>query len=162
MSCKLISLDTSTKISGIAVFINGELSSHSAIDLSKEKDMNIRFNNMSKRLWAYLESENPDIIYIEEMVVTRNANTQRFLTRLQGVVYAWCMLNNCDFNTIRPSVWRKFDPIEHKGKKRDELKEEAVSFIKSKYNIEIVDDEAEAILIGLAVFEMYKSLTVEE
>ena len=28
------------------------------------------------------------IIYMEETVVERNASTQRFLTRLQGVIYA--------------------------------------------------------------------------
>lgn len=48
-----------------------------------------------------------NIVYIEETVVLRNAHTQRFLTRLQGVVYAWCMNHGCEFNTIRPTSWRK-------------------------------------------------------
>lgn len=45
----------------------------------------------------------PDIICIEETVVLRNAQTQRFLTRLQGVIYGWAICHECEFNTLRPT-----------------------------------------------------------
>lgn len=68
--------------------------------------MDSRFEAMSQKLWGVLEIYKPNIVYIEETVVLRNAQTQRFLTRLQGIVYAWCMNHGCEFNTIRPTSWR--------------------------------------------------------
>ena len=98
----------------------------------------------------------PNIIYIEETVVLRNAQTQRFLTRLQGVVYAWCIQNNCEFNTIRPSSWRKAINLkQNKNIKREQLKQEAIDYVKEKYNIEVNDDIADAICIGDAVLNLF-------
>ena len=106
MDTKLLCLDSSSNKTGIAYFINGKYKDHDLIDCSKQKNMEVRFEDMSKELWKILDEHKPDIVYIEETVVLRNAQTQRFLTRLQGVVYAWCINNNCEFNTIRPTSWR--------------------------------------------------------
>ena len=42
--------------------------------------------------------------------------------------------------------WRKYCNI--KGKKREELKQNAVNYIKNKYKIEVNDDTAESICIA--------------
>ena len=116
--------------------------------------MNNRFEKMSLGLINTLNRLKPDIIFIAETVVLRNAQTQRFLTRLQGVVYAWCITNNCKFNVIRPTVWRKLVGIKQgKNIKREQLKQESIDYVKTKYNIDVNDDIADAICIGDAALK---------
>lgn len=118
--------------------------------------MDTRFEEMSHELWTILEIYKPNIVYVEETVVLRNAQTQRFLTRLQGIIYAWCMNHGCEFNTIRPTTWRK-QLLFSQGKnvKRDQLKEQSVKYVSDRYNFNVGDDEADAICIGDAVLRMF-------
>lgn len=161
MDTKLLCLDLSSNKTGIAYFINGQYKDHCLLDCSKQKNMDMRFEDMSKELWKTLDKYKPDIVYIEETVVLRNAQTQRFLTRLQGVVYAWCMNHNCEFNTIRPTSWRAAIGIkQNKNIKRDQLKEQAIQYIFDKYGINVTDDEAESICIGDAVLKMFGDTNV--
>lgn len=118
--------------------------------------MDSRFEAMSQKLWGVLEIYKPNIVYIEETVVLRNAQTQRFLTRLQGIIYAWCMNHDCEFNTIRPTSWRSaIGMVQGKNVKRDQLKEQSVKYVLDNYNLSIGDDEADAICIGDAVIKIY-------
>lgn len=156
MSVKLLSVDSSTQKTGLACFINGTYKEHCLLDCSKQKNMDMRFEDMSKEIWKMFDKYNPDIVYIEETVVLRNAQTQRFLTRLQGVIYAWCMKNNCEFNTIRPTSWRAAIGIkQNKNIKREQLKEQAIQYVSAKYGVNVTDDEAESICIGDAVIKLY-------
>ena len=157
--CRMVSIDSSTNKTAYAVYEGGSLTGHGLLDISDEHNMDNRFSKMSRKIMEILSKYDPDIVYIEETVVIRNAQTQRFLTRLQGVVYAWTILNNCDFNTIRPTQWRKLVGIDQTKKKREVLKAEAIELVKTLFELECNDDEAEAILIGLAAIRMYNPKT---
>lgn len=153
---RLCSIDFSSKKTGIAYFINGKYKCHRLIDCSEHKDMEARFYNMCLGIWEVLEIIKPNIIYIEETVVLRNAQTQRFLTRIQGVIYAWCMNNGCEFNTIRPTQWRAAIGISQgRNVKREQLKAQAIQYVKRKYDLDVNDDEADAICIGDAVISIF-------
>ena len=120
--------------------------------------MNTRFEEMSHELWAILDIYKPNIVYVEETVVLRNAQTQRFLTRLQGVIYAWCINNGCEFNTIRPTSWRKqLSFSQGKNVKRDQLKEQSIKYVQDNYRLSVGDDEADAICIADAVIKMFEN-----
>lgn len=156
ISAKLLTIDSSTNKSGIAYFYNGKYKAHHLLDCSKDKNIDTRFEEMSHQLWSILEIYKPNIIYIEETVVLRNAQTQRFLTRLQGVIYAWCMNHGCEFNTIRPTTWRKqLSFAQGKNVKRDQLKEQSVQYVLDNYRINVGDDEADALCIADAVIKIY-------
>ena len=146
---RIMAIDASTKSTGISLWEDKELISYKLIRTSL-KNIDDRFKDMCLMILRSLEDWNPDEIYLEETVVARNVQVQRFLTRLQGVVYCWCIQNNKKFNTIRPTVWRKVVGIKQGKKKRDELKQEAISLVNKKFNIEVNDDVAESICIGLA------------
>lgn len=159
MDTRLVTIDSSSNKSGIAYFVNGTYKEHCLLDCSKQKNMDIRFEDMSKELWKTLDKYKPDIIYIEETVVLRNAQTQRFLTRLQGVVYAWCMNNDCEFNTIRPTSWRAAIGMKQgRNVKREQLKEQSVKCVLEKYGLDVGDDEADAICIGDSVIKKYSNI----
>ncbi len=130
---RIISIDSSTKKSAYAVF-DDENYTMSELIVCNEKDMDERFKNMSLNLLNILSNQKPNVVYIEDTVVPRNVQTQRFLTRLQGVVYAYCVMNGCEFHTIRPTVWRKLVGIIQGKKKRDELKKAAIKLVMDKFH----------------------------
>lgn len=111
---------------------------------------------MSHAIWSLLETYRPNILYIEETYTAINPQTTKVLTRLQGVVYAWCMNHECEFNTIRPSLWRKqLSFIQGKNVKRKQLKEQSMKYVLNNYGLDVCDDEADAICIGDAVIKMF-------
>ena len=153
---RLITIDGSTQKSGVALFINGKYNKHVLLDFSKDKNMDSRFEEMSKSLWDNLSNNNPDVVYMEEVYSARDPRTSKFLSRLQGVVYSWCMNNNCEFNTITPSSWRKqLEFHQVKGVKRIQLKEQSIKYVLEHYDLKVNDDEADAICIGDAVIKKY-------
>lgn len=111
---------------------------------------------MSKAIWKFLDTYKPDILYIEETYSAKNAQTTKILTRLQGVVYSWCMNNDCEFNTILPSKWRKYlNFTQSSGIKREQLKEQSIKYVLENYGLNVTDDEADAICIADAVVKMF-------
>ena len=64
MSCKLISMDTSSTSTGVAVFIDGVLSRHFLIDTKDIGYAEKRIEEMINRLYKVIDSEKPDIIPI--------------------------------------------------------------------------------------------------
>ena len=152
----MLSIDSSTTKTGIAIYDNGVLTDHLLIDISDDKVMDSRFKKMSLQVLEKLNRYKPDILYIEETVVNRNVQCQRFLSRLQGVIYGWCVMNDCEFQTLRPSQWRSLVKMDTGKKKREQLKQIAIQLVKEKYDIEVTDDVAEAILIGQAAINRFK------
>lgn len=156
MEVKLLTIDGSTQKTGIAYFCNGKYIEHILLDYSKDKKIESRFESMAKGIWKTLNEYRPNIIYIEETYTARNPQTTKVLTRLQGIVYAWCMNNECEFNTIRPSEWRKWlNFTQNKNVKREQLKEQSIKYILDNYGLEVTDDEADAICIADAVIKMF-------
>ena len=153
---RLCTIDGSTVKTSITLFINGSYKDHTLLDYSKDKNTESRFSSMSNGIWDFLNVYNPNIVYIEETYMGTNAQTLKILTRLQGVVYAWCMIHNCEFNTITASNWRKQLSIQQKkGTKRKELKEQAIQYVLDNYEMLVTDDEADSICIGDAVIKMF-------
>lgn len=153
---KLISLDTSTSCTGWCVFINGTYSKSGVIDKKKIKDGKLRLKEMCSAILSFIAKEKPDIIVIENTVVTRNAEAQRMLTMILGVVYGYCITYDIDYYLLRPTEWRSLISKEKKGRKRDELKLWSINKVKDLYGIDISDDESDAILIGTALLNKYK------
>ena len=156
METRLVTIDGSTQKSGIAYFCNGKYVEHVLLDFSKEKNMENRFGSMSKEIWKILDKYRPNIVYIEETYMANNPQTSKILTRLQGVVYAWCLNHGCEFNTIRPTQWRKLLNFQQgKNVKREQLKMQSPQYILENYGLEVTDDEADAICIADAAIKMF-------
>lgn len=150
---RILSLDTSTKTSGYAVFKDGELFRYSSIDLSDIKDTDARFREMVSELYDLIDREHPSAVVIEEMVVPRNPQTQRMLMMILGAVYGKCIRLGIDYCPLRPTQWRKLvrRDDEKLPRKREELKEWSVKKAEELYGIEGIDDNvSDAILIGQA------------
>lgn len=156
--CNMLAIDSSTKSSGISLFTNGKYKASHLIDLSDYKVMSERFPLMIKEIYHYLEKYQPQIIYIEEAVVLKNANTQRFLVRIQGAIYAWCIFHDCECNYIRPSEWRRLLDLSSGRPKKEEAKRRSIQYIKDTMGLEVQEDVAESICIGLAVLKKWENI----
>lgn len=158
MHCKLISMDTSSNSTGVAIYIDGILSRHFLIDLKSIKNTNERISEMIKNIYKIIEDENPDIVVTELTVVTRNAQAQRNLTMILGAIYGKCLDKNIWYHSFRPTEWRSLIDItkKPKGRKREDYKEWSLDVVKEFYDIEhITDDISDAILIGRAYINKF-------
>jgi Holliday junction resolvasome RuvABC endonuclease subunit len=156
--CKLLSLDSSTKSTGFAIFVNGNYKESCFIDHSKIKDAQERLSAMISDIYKIIDKYSPDIVTWEITVVVRNPQVQRDLTMIVGAIMGKCIEKNIFFYPFRPTEWRKLvSDGEKLPKKRDELKQWGKDKVKELFNIDVEnDDVSDAILIGQAYIDKFR------
>lgn len=152
----LVGLDTSSTKTGWSYYVNGNFADSGVLNFSKQKNSDIRMQDMVNSIYEKLSTLKVDIVAIETTAVTRNASSQRMLTMILGAVYGWCVSNNVEFVMFRPSEWRALISKEKKGRKRDELKQWSVQTVEKLFRKKVSDDEADAILIAQALVNKYE------
>lgn len=150
-STTLLSLDTSTTSTGWAIFKDGEYQESGVIDdFKKVKNGYERLKLMTKELLDSIGQLKPDIVVIEKDVVFGNMKVIDMLMKIIGAVYGFCLFNGITYYEFAPSEWRKYVKLQAFGRKRDEFKKASIKYIKDNLNMDVNDDEADAICIGLA------------
>lgn len=111
---------------------------------------------MIKEIDLILDTTEINKIIVEEVRpegMGKNNATHRALMWLQAAL-AFLIHDNypdIEIEYIYPSSWRATCGIKNgRGIKRTTLKEEDIAFVKRIYNINVNDDEADAICIGYA------------
>lgn len=152
---KIMAIDQSTSKSGYAIFSNNQLGEWGIIRPSKKIDEN-NMKSVFIRIIEKIEIENPDIVLIEDVYMkkgkTFNVQTHKTLANLQGMLIAYFMLNQIEYQIIHPQTWKN----KVVGKKKIS-KEETQSFLNKKYSITFKEDEADAICIGLYYLSILKA-----
>ena len=94
-------------------------------------------------------------IGMEDTYGTVDVSSTKSLARIQGSVLGFALEYKVDLQFINPSSWRKKVGIPLKRDdiwfKREDLKQFAVKMVRDLYHIDVIDDIADAILIGAAV-----------
>lgn len=153
---KILSFDQSTKISAYSVFIDNEYIECGCIDLHKIKDTSERIRAMGVELGKVIEKYSPDKVVIEEVAQQSNPLTLKLLARIQGVIIGFCAAHNIETYIIEPSKWRS--TLHFKigaGVKREELKAQAIKYVKDIYDLEATEDECEALCINEAAHKIF-------
>lgn len=158
MSIRFCGIDASTKSTGICLLIDGKLSDYKLIDFKSYDDREERTKLMCNTLLKQLSEYNPDIVYIEDSWNSANVDVTKLLTRIMGVTYAWCLAKNREWHSILPSQWRKYCGFEIGKKKRQELKQMSIDYVKEKYGIDVNDDVSDCIALADGVCNYYMSL----
>ena len=149
----ILSLDLSSKSSGWAIFEDGFLKDYGCIT-SSSLDLLKRINIMKDELKTIVEKYQPNKVVAEEVRPEngmQNIKTHRALMWLQGGVALMLYDYNkkLELDLIYPSSWRAAIGIKTgRGIKRTSLKEKDIQFVKENYNLDVNDDEADAICIG--------------
>lgn len=147
---KIIGLDLSTKCSGYSIFEGNKLKSHGTIDLSKNKDMDQRTRQMMVAVGKLIKKESPDYVIIEDSFSKGNVQVTKDLAYIIGAAIYQSELSKAVSEKVLPSQWRSKIGILQSKKKRPELKQEAIDMVRERYGFDPIEDEAEAILIGLS------------
>jgi Holliday junction resolvasome RuvABC endonuclease subunit len=144
---KILCLDQATKISGYSIFQNKKLISYGIMEANpKEKNPIERMKEMSAKISKLIDEISPDFVVFEDVQFQQNYKTYAQLSQLQGVVMVRLFDLNLGFQIVPPVGWKSICGI--KGRKREEQKLNTIAFVKSKYNVDVSEDEADAIGIG--------------
>ncbi len=149
---RILSIDQATVKTGIAVHNNEKLVVYELIDLSKtdkNKDKNKRVENMISEIQNRIHKYKPNFVVFEDVALQSNPATLMLLARLQGAIVGFCVLNNIPYEILKPPNWRKFLGFRQgQGIKRNELKRQAVEYVRNKYGLNLSEDVCEAVCIG--------------
>ena len=181
----LISIDGSTTNTGIAVFdyntkelidytcikpdnpyeINKNMNKQEKAEI-KKKNMDYRIIDIIKGINNYLKEYKPKMIVIEDTYMGKDGYAYKKLCHIQGLVLNYSIEHKrCSICFYSPTTWRKAVGIpnsENKVKlKRKELKSRAIGLVKQIYNIDVGDDIADSICIGLAFFNKKEGIDNE-
>lgn len=152
----IMSLDLSTKSSGVAIFSENNLIDYHCITASST-DLIKRIQKMINEIKKFCEEYSLEKIIVEEVRPEVNQNgvgnqkTHKALMYLQAALVF--MLHdyfpNIKVEYIYPSEWRSLCGLKTgRGIKREELKKEDIAFAARKFNVNVNDDIADAIGIG--------------
>lgn len=158
---KMVSIDSSTRKTGVASWEDGELADYQLLDVSDITDTAKRMDSMSIAIITVLDLYNPDIVWIEETWSAANVETTKKLTMILGIVYAWCLIHKKEFHSVLPSQWRSWVGLPQGKKKRKELKEMDIEYVSKTYKLDVPEDVADAICVGAGVLNYYDLLAEE-
>lgn len=148
----VVGIDMSSAKTGISCFVENKYKDHVLIDLHKIKDTDIRIRKMMREIKKQLDIYRPDVIVMEECLMTNNIKTVKILSYIAGTIIAWADENDVEFRFQMPTEWRRKVGIkQNKNIKREVLKQEAIDMVKEKFGLDVTDDESEAILIAYSV-----------
>ena len=114
---------------------------------TKETDPMERMCEMYFLIKDLINKSNPDLVVIEGIQFQRNYHTFSILSRVQGQILAILFEKNIAFYIVEPTKWKSFCGI--KGRKRAEQKDDTIQMVKTKFNLDVGEDIADAIGIGL-------------
>ena len=147
-----LSLDASSTCTGWCVLKNGQYVESGFIDLKKDKNTDHRIFEMAKQISELIEHYKPNKIILEDTYSSPNVSTLKLLANLAGAIKFYCYLHEFELETVYPSEWRKFLHIQEKGAKRNELKNKAFNVCIDQLGLtDVIEDQAEAICIGLSI-----------
>ena len=153
---KILSMDQSTRVTGFAVFEDGQYIKSGVIDLHKIKNTDERSKQMGLEICKLIEEYKPNEIIIEEVAMQSNASTLKKLARIQGMIIGFATAHNIPTHILEPSKWRSVLCYKQGPKvTREELKEQSFNFVKNKFKLELIEDEAEAVCINEAAHRIY-------
>ena len=150
----LMSIDASTKATGVAIFDEKKLIHY---DCLYENDTNVlnRIDNMANRLASLALEYKVNVVALEDVLpddVKHNQQIYTALMYLQGAIALALNRINLKINQLFvASNWRKTVGIKTgRGVYRDVLKKASMKLVKEHYNIDVSDDISDAIGVGIA------------
>lgn len=142
---RVLSLDQATK-TGYAIYDDEELIHYGIKDFGKIDDFTERISEIKKMQNDYIEKYNPEICSIEDIQQQVNPKTFKQLAELKGVLENNLFEKEFLYFIVASTQWKSTCNV--KGRKREEQKKNAQLFVKNKFNIDVSEDEADAICQG--------------
>lgn len=153
-----ISIDQATRKTGIAYWKDNELVKVGLIS-KNEKDFGKRLNQIKESIFNEIISFQAEKIVIEGIQLESiedqskdiSVETFRKLAMLQGILISLFVELGVQYEIIPPSVWKSKVNIFYN--KRKDQKKAAIRVVKELLNLDVSEDIADAILIGISTIE---------
>lgn len=148
-----MAIDASTKSTGVAIFDEQKLVHYECITAGSA-NLYKRIDKMIQEINRIITQFNVDYVYIEDVYpedVQHNIQVYKALTYLQGFILHKLDEYNLSYTFFVASEWRAKCGI-HTGRgiKRESLKPKDIAFVKNHFGLDVNDDIADAICIGVA------------
>lgn len=146
LDIKILCFDQSTKKTGCSIWENKNLITYGVLEVN-EKDPPIeRLYQMYFQIKNLIENSNSNFVALEGVQFQNNYKTYSLLSQLQGLIFSTLFERDLSFVLVEPTVWKAYCGI--KGKKREEQKINTIQMVRDKFNLEMSEDEADAIGLG--------------
>lgn len=147
---RILAFDQASITSGWSVYDNDELIKFGnwTSDGSHSTD-----RIMKTKRWVanMIQTWKPNLVVLEDIQLQKFDGGEQVLTykklaHLQGVLENYCYENGYIYKVVPPATWRAYNNV--KGKTRQDKKRSAQLLVKSLYDLNVTQDEADAVLIG--------------
>lgn len=148
---RILALDQSSRVTGWAVFADGDLVEYGKFDASTVgTDFGKRLTYIQKKISSLIENYNIEQIVFEEIqlqnTVGNNVVTFKTLAYVQAAIIILLHNLNIPYEIIASSSWKSTLSI--RGRARAEQKRNAQAYVNTTYGIKATQDECDAICIG--------------
>lgn len=145
----LLALDQASKVTGWAIFEDGELKSYGKISLD-DPNTDIRLVQLRQGIQTLVADYNIDEVIFEDIQqqnnVANNVQTFKVLAEVYGVVSELLQEIQIPHSTVLAASWKSTLGI--KGRTRAEQKKNAQLYVEQNYGIHVIQDIADAVCIG--------------
>ena len=159
---KLLALDQSSKVTGIAIFDNGNLLKYSKLELN-DTNLAIRLVQLRSYIKNLIEIEQITEVAIEDIQlqnnVINNVETYRILAEVRGVLEELFQEMKIPYSVVLAGTWKSKLGI--RGARRADQKRAAQEYVFNNHNIKAIQDICDAICIGDYVIK-HSILNTEE
>lgn len=146
---RLLALDQASKVTGWAIFEDGELKSYGKISLD-DPNTDTRLVQLRQGIQTLVTDYNIDEVIFEDIQqqnnVANNVQTFKVLAEVYGVVSELLQENHIPHSTVLAASWKSTLGI--KGRTRAEQKKNAQLYVEQNYGVHVIQDIADAICIG--------------
>ena len=146
---RLLALDQASKVTGWAIFEDGELKSYGKISLD-DPNTDIRLVQLRQGIQTLVVDYNIDEVIFEDIQqqnnVANNVQTFKVLAEVYGVVSELLQELQIPHSTVLAASWKSTLGI--KGRTRAEQKKNAQLYVEQNYGIHVIQDIADAVCIG--------------
>lgn len=149
---RTLALDQATHITGYALFDNDFLIKFGTFETNLEDEI-ARDNKLKSWMLQMIEVWQPDRVLLEDIQYqdkiegrTGNIVVYKALAHLQGILMEALFEKKIPYEIVHQATWRSSCGV--KGKYRSDKKASARRLIKEWYDVNVTEDEADAICIG--------------
>ena len=145
---RVLALDQSTKITGYSIFDDKELVYYGIFEAEESNNEILRDIQVKEWLVSVVKNWEPELVGLEGIQYQANFGVTTFetLARLQGILMGTLCELNIPYKICPTPTWRAHCGV--KGRTRIEKKRSMKELVKKWFDIQISDDEADAIGIG--------------
>lgn len=147
---RILAFDQASITSGWSVYDNNDLVKFGNWT-SEGKNSTDRIMKTKHWFANMIQTWKPNLVVLEDIQLQKFDGgeaviTYKKLAHLQGVLENYCYENGYIYKVVPPATWRAFSEV--KGKTRSDKKRSAQLIVKELYDLNVSQDEADAILIG--------------